>query len=37
MVKIYVRAIREGRMTIEQVPDKWRAEVYAALQAEETE
>ena len=31
MVAIYVRWIREGRMTIEDVPVKWREEVRKAL------
>lgn len=31
MAKIYVRKIRNGEMTIEQVPTKWRAEVEKLL------
>lgn len=31
MVAIYVRWIQAGRMTIEDVPDKWREEVRKAL------
>jgi hypothetical protein len=31
MVAIYVRWIREGRMTLEDVPARWREEVRAAL------
>ena len=31
MVAIYVRWIKAGRMTIEDVPEKWREEVAAAL------
>ncbi len=31
MAKIYARRIREGRMTIDQVPARWRAEVLAIL------
>ena len=31
MVKIYVRWIREGRMTIDEVPVKWRKQVEAEL------
>ena len=31
MVAIYVRWIKEGRMTINDVPVKWRDEVKAAL------
>lgn len=31
MVAIYKRMIEEGRMTIDDVPIKWREEVRAAL------
>lgn len=31
MVKLYVKRIRNGKMTIEEVPKKWRAEVEAVL------
>ena len=31
MVKIYVRKIKAGALTIEQVPTLWRALVEAAL------
>ena len=31
MAKIYARKIREGRMTIDDVPERWRAEVEALL------
>lgn len=31
MVSIYVRWIRAGRMTIEQVPERWREDVAAEL------
>lgn len=31
MVKIYVRRIRAGLMTIEDVPEKWREAVREAL------
>ena len=31
MVNIYVRWIKAGRMTIEQVPEHWREDVAAAL------
>ena len=31
MVKIYVRKIRAGKMTLEDVPDRWRAKVAAEL------
>ena len=33
MVKIYVRMIRAGRMTLEEVPESWREEVREALTA----
>lgn len=32
MVAIYVRWIRAGRMTIDDVPEMWRDAVIAALQ-----
>lgn len=32
MVKIYVDLIRAGKMTLEQVPTKWRDEVSQALE-----
>ena len=35
MVKIYVRWIRAGRMTLEQVPERWLEAVRAALDAKE--
>ena len=31
MVKIYVRQIRAGKMTLEEVPLKWREAVEEAL------
>lgn len=31
MVKLYVKRIRDGKMTLEDVPAKWRAEVEALL------
>lgn len=31
MAKIYVRKIREGKMTINDVPERWRAEVEILL------
>lgn len=31
MVAIYVRWIRAGRMKLEQVPERWREAVRAAL------
>lgn len=34
MVKIYVRRIRAGEMTLEEVPLKWREEVRKALEGE---
>ncbi len=35
MVKFYVNRIKNGKMTIEEVPEKWREAVKEAL--EETE
>ena len=35
MVAIYVRWIRAGRMTLEQVPERWRESVRAALDEKE--
>lgn len=32
MVAIYVRWIKAGRMTIDDVPEKWREEVKKALE-----
>ncbi len=34
MVKIYVKRIRKGLMTIEDVPERWREAVRAALEEE---
>lgn len=34
MVKIYVRRIRAGEMTLEQVPERWREAVREALEDE---
>lgn len=31
MAKIYARKIREGKLTIEQVPERWRAQVEKLL------
>ena len=31
MVKLYVKKIKAGKMTIDQVPEKWREEVRRAL------
>ena len=36
MAKIYVRMIKTGRMTIDEVPERWRAEVEALLAAKES-
>ena len=33
MVAIYARWIRAGRMTLAQVPEKWREDVRAELDA----
>lgn len=35
MVKIYVRRIKAGEMTLEQVPIRWREAVREALEDEE--
>lgn len=32
MVKIYVRKIRAGQMTIDDVPERWREAVREALE-----
>lgn len=32
MVKMYVRLVQAGRKTIDDVPEKFRAEVLAALE-----
>ena len=34
MVKIYVRRIKAGEMTLEQVPERWREAVREALEDE---
>ena len=34
MVKIYVRKIRSGEMTIDDVPIRWRADVEEMLKEE---
>lgn len=34
MAKIYLKRILAGLMTIDQVPEKWRAEVQAMLESE---
>ena len=35
MAKIYYRMIKTGRMTIDDVPTRWRAAVQALLDADE--
>ena len=35
MVAIYVRWIRAGRMTMDEVPERWREAVRAALDEKE--
>lgn len=35
MTKIYYRRIKDGRMTIEEVPERWRAVVQALLDADD--
>ena len=32
MAKIYVRKIRSGQMTLEEVPERWREEVRELLE-----
>ena len=34
MVAIYVRWIKAGKMTIAEIPEKWREEVRAMLNAD---
>lgn len=34
MAELYYTLVKEGRRTIEQVPDRYRAEVQAMLDAE---
>ncbi len=34
MAKIYYFRIQEGKMTIDAVPERWKAEVQALLDAE---
>lgn len=31
MVKLYVKKIKAGQMTLDQVPEKWRDAVWRAL------
>lgn len=35
MAKIYYRKIKRGEMTIEDVPERWREQVQALLDADE--
>lgn len=35
MVKFYVDKIRNGRLTLEQVPERWREAVREALEGDE--
>lgn len=35
MAKIYYRRIKDGIMTIVEVPERWRAEVEKLLEADE--
>lgn len=35
MVKIYVRWIEAGRMTLDEVPERWREAVRAAMDEKE--
>ena len=36
MVNFYVRRIREGKMTLDQVPERWREAVREALGEDES-
>lgn len=36
MVKFYVDRIKAGKMTIDQVPERWREAVREALEEEES-
>lgn len=35
MAKIYYRQVKAGKRTIEEVPERWRDQVQALLDAEE--
>lgn len=35
MAKIYYRKIKRGEMTVDDVPERWRAQVQALLDADE--
>lgn len=35
MAKIYYRRIKDGAITIDEVPERWRAQVQALLDADE--
>lgn len=37
MVNFYVNRIRNGKLTLDQVPERWRAAVEEALNATEEE
>lgn len=37
MIKIYVRAVLDNRITVEQIPKRWRDEVIAILSKTEGE
>ena len=37
MIKLYLRWIRQGRMTPEQVPARWREAVLAELEGSDAE
>lgn len=36
MVKIYVKRIKEGTMTSEEVPERWRSDVELELKTQST-
>lgn len=36
VIEIYVALVREGKRTLDQVPERYRAEVQSILEGEET-
>ncbi len=37
VVKIYIRAVKDGRITLEQIPPRWRSSVAQAIENEAKE
>lgn len=35
MAKVYARMVRNGKMTLERVPEKWRGQVEKLLEEDE--